>query len=204
MSNAQTAFAPEFCDYPPHVSVAGDYADIRPPETDYGQELTAREATFLTERDGLFQATATEAAWPDVQFRGGQPGFIRIIDQRTIGFVERRSNRQAIGAGGPEQKDRVSIIAVDFARRRRLRLIGHVRTTDDADVVEFLNPLGVPDANLAVVVRIAAFDWSGSDDIPLRLTDGERHGELARLHARIRCLERNIDPLTTSACKMAR
>ncbi|GHF52454.1 pyridoxamine 5'-phosphate oxidase family protein [Seohaeicola zhoushanensis] len=189
---SEIAFTPAVRAEQQRFGSAADYAARLSPDRSGGAELTAREVAFLTERDGVFQATVSETGWPYVQFRGGQPGFLKIIDHRTIGYADYSGNRQYISTGNLRHNDRVSIIAVDYARRKRLKLLGHARISEDPDIIALLNRDGGPAAERAIVIRVAGFDWNCPQHIPVRLTDEEAGAEIARLRARIDILEREI------------
>ncbi|PWJ20327.1 pyridoxamine 5'-phosphate oxidase family protein [Jannaschia seohaensis] len=171
---------------------AETYARVLSPERNDGAELGPRETAFLKDRDGVYQATVSETGWPYVQFRGGARGFLKVIDKQTVGYADYRGNRQYISLGNLRHDDRVSIIAVDYARRERLKLWGHVRITEDPKILDLLNGVDGPLAERGVIVRIAAFDWNCPKHIPLRLTEDERDGEIARLTARISDLEEEL------------
>jgi predicted pyridoxine 5'-phosphate oxidase superfamily flavin-nucleotide-binding protein len=189
---ANIAFTPRVRAEQRRFGSADAYARVLLPERDDGAELGPREASFLSARDGFFQATVSETGWPYVQFRGGAPGFLKIIDQRTIGYADYRGNRQYISVGNLRHDDRVSIIAVDDARRERLKLWGHVRITEDADVVDLFNGADGPRAERGIVIRIVAFDWNCPKNIPVRLIDAARENEIAQLRGRIASLERDL------------
>src|SRR5712672_1250216 len=61
--------------------------------------LNVQEAAFITGRDGFYLASVSETGWPYVQFRGGPPGFLRLIDDKTLAFADLRGNRQYISLG---------------------------------------------------------------------------------------------------------
>ncbi|MEO9780500.1 MAG: pyridoxamine 5'-phosphate oxidase family protein [Sedimentitalea sp.] len=181
---------------------ADAYARVLSPDRHDGSELTAREAEFLTARDGIYQATASETGWPYVQFRGGAPGFIKVIDQRTIGYADFRGNQQYISVGNLRHDDRVSIIALDYPRRKRLKLWGHAQIVEDADVIGLLHDGTGPKVERGIVIRVAAFDWNCPQHIPIRLTDAERDNEIAQLRTRIKTLENRLNetaPVTQEA-----
>jgi predicted pyridoxine 5'-phosphate oxidase superfamily flavin-nucleotide-binding protein len=200
---ADIAFTPRVRAEQRRFGSADTYARVLSPERDDGGELGPREAAFLSARDGLFQATVSETGWPYVQFRGGAPGFLKIIDKQTIGYADYRGNRQYISVGNLRNDDRVSIIAVDYARRERLKLWGHVRITEDADLVDLLNGADGTRAERGIVIRIVAFDWNCPKNIPVRLTDAEREGEIARLYDRIASLERELARKTSCECELS-
>lgn len=199
---ADIAFTPRVREEQRRFGSADTYARVLSPERNDGGELGPREAAFLSARDGLYQATVSETGWPYVQFRGGAPGFLKVIDKRTIGYADYRGNRQYISVGNLRHDDRVSIIAVDYARRERLKLWGHVRITEDAEVVDLLNGADGPRAERGIVIRIVAFDWNCPQHIPVRLTDAERADEIAQLRNRIACLERDLARKTAFQCEL--
>lgn len=186
---AQIAFTPRVRAEQARHGSAEAYGRVLNADHDSGSLLTEREAAFLEARDGVVQATVGETGWPYVQFRGGTPGFLRVIDPQTIAYADYRGNRQYISTGNLRHDDRVSILAIDYARRMRLKLLGRARITENAEVLEFLNPAGAPRAERSVVIRVEAFDWNCPQHIPVRMTDAEHDGELQRLRQRIAELE---------------
>ena len=200
---ADIAFTPRVRAEQRRFGSADAYARVLAPDRDDGAELGPREAAFLSVRDGFFQATVSESGWPYVQFRGGAPGFLKIIDKWTIGYADYRGNRQYISVGNLRHDDRVSIIAVDYARRQRLKLWGHVRITEDADIVDLLNGVDGPRAERGIVTRIVAFDWNCPQHIPVRMTDAERDDEIENLCDRIASLERELARKTASQSELS-
>ncbi|HEX6012712.1 MAG TPA: pyridoxamine 5'-phosphate oxidase family protein, partial [Geminicoccaceae bacterium] len=61
--------------------------------------LGPAEAAFLAARDSFYLASVGETGWPYVQHRGGPPGFLKVLDERTIGFADFRGNRQHVSVG---------------------------------------------------------------------------------------------------------
>ena len=186
---ANIAFTPAVRAEQARHGSADIYARVLSDERQDGAHLTEREADFLQARDGIFQATVSESGWPYVQFRGGTPGFLKVIDPQTVAYADYRGNRQYISTGNLQGNDRVSILAIDFAKRRRLKLLGHARITEDPKLIAYLNPTDGPRAERAIVIRVAAFDWNCPQHIPVRRTDAEHGGEVDRLRARIAELE---------------
>lgn len=187
---ANIAFTPAVRAMQARHGSADIYARMLSDASQEGDQLTEREAAFLRARDGIFQATVSETGWPYVQFRGGAPGFLNVIDPQTVAYADYRGNKQYISTGNLQNNDRVSILAIDFARRRRLKLLGHARITVDPTVIAYLNPPDGPKADRAIVIRVAAFDWNCPQHIPVRRTDAEHGDEIDRLRARITELEK--------------
>ena len=155
--------------------------------------LTDDEIEFLAERDGFYLATVSETGWPYVQHRGGPPGFVRVLDDHTIGWADFRGNLQYISAGNLGGDDRVAMITVDYARRRRLKIFGHARivTADqDPDLIRSLSHAQY-DAVVerAVVVSVDAFDWNCPQHITPRFSAAELEPALADMRQRLSDLE---------------
>jgi predicted pyridoxine 5'-phosphate oxidase superfamily flavin-nucleotide-binding protein len=142
-----------------------------------GAALTETEAAFVGARDGFYQATVGENGWPYVQFRGGPPGFLRVLDARTIAYADFRGNMQYISAGNLSRDGRVSLILMDYANRRRLKLFGRARLVDAADdpalVARLEDPAYRARIERAVVISVEAFDWNCPQHITPRFTEAE-------------------------------
>jgi hypothetical protein len=83
----------------------------------------------------FYMATVSETGWPYVQHRGGQTGFVQVLDDQHIAFADYAGNRQLISVGNLAGNQRVALIAVDYARRVRLKLLGTMAVqtlSDDA------------------------------------------------------------------------
>src|SRR6202051_4993211 len=69
-------------------------------ETDRPSDrFTDAEASFISSRDSFYIATVSETGWPYVQHRGGPPGFLRMLDDKTLAIADYRGNRQYITIG---------------------------------------------------------------------------------------------------------
>ena len=151
------------------------------------------EAAFVGERDGFYMATVTESGWPYVQHRGGPTGFLRVLDERTIGFADFRGNRQYVSVGNLAADGRVGLIAVDYPRHRRLKILGRARIVTAAQDPALLGRLEVAEYPAAIerglVVAVEAFDWNCPQHITPRFTPAEIADAVAPLRARIAELE---------------
>jgi predicted pyridoxine 5'-phosphate oxidase superfamily flavin-nucleotide-binding protein len=165
--------------------------------------LGPREAEFITARDSFYMATVSESGWPYLQHRGGPPGFLRVLDAGTLGFADFRGNRQYVSTGNLSVDDRVALIMLDYAGRRRLKLLGHARLVDvaeDAGLVERLHPPGyVARAERAVLIAVEAFDWNCPQHITPRYSEADMEERTDDLRTRITELEAEIARLRTQA-----
>ena len=165
--------------------------------------LGPREVEFIAERDSFYMATVGETGWPYLQHRGGPAGFLRVLAPDTLGFADYRGNRQYVTTGNLAADDRVALILVDYAARRRLKLMGRARLVEasaDAELVARLHPAGyAARAERAMLISVEAFDWNCSQHIPLRLGEAEMAAHAAALRARIADLEEEVARLRRSA-----
>jgi predicted pyridoxine 5'-phosphate oxidase superfamily flavin-nucleotide-binding protein len=155
--------------------------------------LGPAEAAFLAARDSFYLATVSETGWPYVQHRGGPPGFVRVLDERTIGFADLRGNRQYVSVGNLGHDDRVALILVDYPARRRLKILGRARLVepeeDPATLARLVPPGQDARVERGILIKALAFDWNCPRHITPRFTAAEIAPLLTPLHARIAELE---------------
>jgi predicted pyridoxine 5'-phosphate oxidase superfamily flavin-nucleotide-binding protein len=153
------------------------------------------EAGFISARDSLYMATVGETGWPYVQHRGGPPGFVRVLDEATIGFADFRGNRQYVSVGNALANDRVSLFFMDYANRTRLKMLGRIEVIG-ADHPLLLDRLAVPAYRAKVerglLVHVEAFDWNCPQHITPRFTAAEVEAATAPLRRRIADLESRL------------
>jgi len=154
------------------------------------------EVAFIAERDTLYLATVSETGWPYIQHRGGPPGFIRVLDDKTVGFADFRGNRQYISVGNLANDDRVSLILMDYPNRARLKILGRARIVGKSDET-LLQQLNLPDYRAVIergfVITVEAFDWNCPQHITPRFTLTEIEETTTPLRARIIELESKIE-----------
>ena len=162
--------------------------------SDLGDRLGPHEQAFIRERDGFYMASVSETGWPYIQFRGGQKGFLRIIDDRSIGFADLRGNTQYISVGNLQHDDRVALFLMDYARQSRLKILGRVKIHEgDAEARKLIETLRVPDekspAERVLVIHVEAFDWNCPQHITPRYTEEELVKILEPMRRRLDALE---------------
>lgn len=161
--------------------------------------FTEAETGFIAERDSAYMASVAENGWPYVQHRGGPPGFLRVLDETTLGFADFRGNRQHISLGNLMADGRVALILMDYPHRRRLKILGHARIVDagaDPALAERLTVAGYrARVERAILIRLQAFDWNCPQHITPRLTEAELHVALAPVQRHIAELEAELAQL---------
>lgn len=162
-----------------------------------GARLDEREIAFLAAADHFFQASVSETGWPYVQHRGGPAGFLRVLDQRTIGFADLGGNRQYISLGNLQHDDRVALIIVDWSARRRLKLMGWVSLVEASEDPELVARLAVPGygvAERAYIIRLAGFDWNCPQHLTERIPRAQAERQLAALRQEVASLRQSVAP----------
>ncbi len=168
-------------------------------ETQGGFEtaITPDLVAFLAVIDTAFLATANSAGQPYAQHRGGPKGFIRLVDQATLGFADYTGNRQYITTGNLRENDKAFLFLMDYALRRRVKLWGQARVVEnDAALIESLTSEGYrARAEQAILFRVTAWDSNCAQYIPRKLDADEVALDLDELRTRIRALEVENDRL---------
>ncbi|MFD6426300.1 pyridoxamine 5'-phosphate oxidase family protein [Streptomyces sp. NPDC060198] len=147
------------------------------------------EAAFITARDGFYLASATEDGWPYVQYRGGPPGFVHVLDPGTLAYTEVRGNRQYITTGNLRSDDRVSLFFMDYSRQLRLKVMARAQTLDTAQEAELSERLadvrtdGSPEQ--LMVIRVEGTSWNCSKHITPRFSEEELAEALLPVRQRI-------------------
>ncbi len=155
--------------------------------------FTEAEAQFIARRDSFYMATVSENGWPYVQHRGGPPGFLKMLDERTLGFIDFAGNRQYISLGNLSADDRACLILMDYPARRRLKIYAHVEARNLADDPELAERLALPAYKArperAFLVHLKAFDWNCQQHITPRFSEPELAEALAPVRRRLEELE---------------
>ena len=155
--------------------------------------LTPELARFIAERDSFFMATASREGWPYVQHRGGPPGFLAVLDERTLAFADFSGNRQYLSLGNLAENHRVHLFLMDWAHARRLKIWGLAEVVEDAGLIKALMPAGY-DARPERVIRIhiEAWDMNCNQHITRRFSERELTPGLDALARRIVLLEARL------------
>jgi uncharacterized protein len=158
-------------------------------------KFTPDEAAFIARRDSFYMATVSETGWPYVQHRGRSPGFLKVVDEKTLAFPDYRGNRQHISLGNLNADDRAAVILVDYAHKARLKIFAHIGVTRlDArpDLTAFVDSAGykaMPERIL--LLRLAEFDWNCPQHITPQFTEMKIAEALQPLRDRLAALKAN-------------
>lgn len=163
--------------------------------------ITADLARFIAAQTSVFLATANREGQPYIQHRGGPPGFLRILDDSTIGFVDFAGNRQYITQGNFADNPKAYLFLIDYAHRRRIKIWGDARVVaGDADLTAKLMPADYKArAEQVILFTVSAWDANCPQHIPLRLDAADVAGLIDERDKRIKVLEAEIRSLRGSS-----
>jgi len=157
----------------------------------FPDKVTPELARFIAEQDMAFLGTADAGGAPYIQHRGGPKGFIKVLDERTLGFADYRGNRQYITLANLSENDRAFLFLLDPARRQRIKLWGRARVVEnDAALIERLFDAGYKARpERAILFTIEAWDVNCSQHIAARFTEAELEEAFAAVREKVAALE---------------
>jgi predicted pyridoxine 5'-phosphate oxidase superfamily flavin-nucleotide-binding protein len=158
----------------------------------WSRTITEELATFIAERDSLYLGTASADGQPYIQHRGGKPGFLKVLDERTLAFADFSGNRQHISMGNLSENDRAFVFLMDYPNRRRIKVWGTAKIVEgDHALLQQLTDDHYPGKPQRVVLfRIEAWDVNCPQHILPRWTEEELAPNLESLRNRVDELER--------------
>jgi uncharacterized protein len=152
---------------------------------------------FIEAQTSIFIATANATGQPYIQHRGGPPGFLRVLDEKRLGFVDFAGNRQYITQGNLADNPSAHLFLIDYAQRQRVKIWGQARIVeDDAALTARLMPNGYKArAEQVVLFTVSAWSANCSQHIPLRVEAADVAAALADRDKRIEALEAELERL---------
>jgi uncharacterized protein len=140
----------------------------------FARELPADVMAFIAQRDSAYLATASADGQPYMQHRGGPPGFLQVLNDHTLAFLDYPGNRQFISIGHLAENERAFLFLMDYANARRLKLWGRAQVSNDPELIARLMPsAGSPRVEHAIVFTVLAWDWNCSQHIPRLVPAGD-------------------------------
>lgn len=147
-------------------------------------------ADFVAGIDTAYLATANAEGQPYAQHRGGPKGFIRVLDAHTLAFADYNGNRQYVSTGNLADNDKAFLFLMDYAHRRRIKIWGRARVSDDPAIIAQLMPENYrARPEQAILFTVEAWDVNCPQHIPQKLDAADVAGAIDHLKARIAELE---------------
>ncbi|NJM29727.1 MAG: pyridoxamine 5'-phosphate oxidase [Rhizobiales bacterium] len=158
-------------------------------------------AAFIAAQTSVFLATANAEGQPYIQHRGGPPGFIRVLDEKTLAFADFKGNRQFITQGNLAENPKAYLFLIDYMNRQRIKIWGEARVVeDDAALIASLMPENYEARpEQAILFTVHAWDSNCPQHIPQRFEAADVARALAARDQRIAELEAEVARLKGSA-----
>ena len=163
----------------------------------WSDTITADLASFIASTQSFYLGTANADGQPYIQHRGGPPGFLHVLDAKTLAFADFSGNRQYITTGNLAENPRAYIFIMDYARQLRVKIWGTAKVIEDDDqLVSRLRPIrGNIRAERAIVFEVKAWDRNCPQHIPVLFSQADVQAAVAPLHERIAALEAELATL---------
>ena len=159
--------------------------------------ITPDLAAFVAAQTSVFLATASKRGQPYMQHRGGPPGFLNVLDDRTLGFADFAGNRQYITLGNLAENPKAHLFLIDYLHRQRVKIWGEARVVEgDDELTAKLMPKGYKARpEQAILFTVSAWDANCPQHIPQRFDAADVEAALVKRDQRIAALEAEIERL---------
>ncbi len=163
--------------------------------------VTPDLADFLADLDMFYLGTANAEGQPYIQYRGGSPGFLKVIDEHTLGFADFGGNRQYITLGNLSENPKAFLFLMDYVNRQRIKLWGTARIVEnDTDLLEQLREPAYPGkVERAILFTVEAWDVNCPQHIHQRFSQRQIAPAVEQLQTRIAELESEVKSLRSSS-----
>ncbi|WP_235622415.1 pyridoxamine 5'-phosphate oxidase family protein [Nostoc sp. PCC 7524] len=162
--------------------------------------VTPQIAEFIAQLEGFYLGTVSSNGYPYIQFRGGPPGFLKVLDEKTLGFADFSGNVQYITVGNLSGNDKAFLFLMDYRHRRRIKIWGRAEYVEGES--SLLEQVRVPDdpaqVERAILFHVEATSENCPQHIPIRYSEREVAAMIAPLQNRIAELEQQLSEQNSS------
>lgn len=156
--------------------------------------ITPKITEFIAQLEGFYLGTVSSNGYPYIQFRGGPTGFLKVLDEKTLGFADFSGNVQYITVGNLSGNDKAFLFLMDYRHRRRIKIWGRAEYIEGES--SLLEQLRVPDypaqVERAILFHVEATSENCPQHIPIRYSEREVETMIAPLRDRITELEQQL------------
>ncbi len=156
--------------------------------------ISPQMAAWISQLDGCYLGTVSSTGYPYIQFRGGPAGFLKVLDQKTLGFADFSGNVQYITVGNLAGNDKAFLFLMDYRHRKRVKVWGRAEVVEGES--DWLTQLRRPDyaatVERAILFHVEAVSENCPQHIPIRYSETEVEAMLAPLRDRIANLETQL------------
>lgn len=134
-------------------------------------EITGELKAFIENQDSIFIATVNAEGQPYIQHRGGPKGFLKVIDKKTIVFVDYAGNRQYITQGNLIDNPKAHLFLIDYENQRRVKIWGMARVEEgnQAEVEKYMPKAYKAKPEQVIYFTVAAWDPNCPQHIPVKI-----------------------------------
>jgi hypothetical protein len=156
--------------------------------------ITPKVAEFIAQLDGFYLGTVGSNGYPYIQFRGGTPGFLKVLDEKTLGFADFSGNVQYITVGNLSANDKAFLFLMDYRHRKRIKIWGRAEFVEgDSEWIQQLQVPNYPaEIERVILFHVEAISENCPQHIPIRYSEPEVESMLAPLRDRIAELEEQL------------
>lgn len=156
--------------------------------------ITPKLEEFIAQLDGFYLGTVSSNGYPYIQFRGGPSGFLKVLDQKTLGFADFSGNVQYITVGNLSGNDKAFLFLMDYRHRKRIKIWGRAEYVEDNPaLIERLRDSDYSaEVQGAILFHVEATSENCPQHIPRRYSETEVAAMMAPLQARIAELEQQL------------
>ena len=159
--------------------------------------VTPELSSFIARLDMFYLGTSSATGQPYIQYRGGPPGFLKVIDAKTLGFADFSGNQQYISWGNLSENPQAFLFLMDYSQSRRIKLWGQARVVENDP--QLLTSLGDPayeaKSERAILFQIEAWDINCPQHIHRRFPQREVAPVIEALQTEIANLKAELDSL---------
>jgi predicted pyridoxine 5'-phosphate oxidase superfamily flavin-nucleotide-binding protein len=159
--------------------------------------ITPDLTRFIAGLDMFYLGTANAEGQPYIQYRGGSPGFLKVVDDHTLGFADFRGNRQYITLGNLSENPKAFLFLMDYANSQRVKIWGTARVIEgDLSLEERLRDPEYPGkVERAILFSVEAWDVNCQQHIHQRFSQRQLSPVIEQMKTRIAELETEVAAL---------
>lgn len=151
---------------------------------------------FIAKQDSFYMASANADGQPYIQHRGGPAGFLKVLDEHTLGFADYGGNRQYITAGNLSENEKIQLFLMDYPNRVRIKIWGTAKVSQDKKVIEkLMDETYRARPERAILIHVEAWDVNCPKHITPRFTEAQIAKQTESLNQRIQELEAELKTL---------
>ncbi|MGO9454294.1 MAG: pyridoxamine 5'-phosphate oxidase family protein [Candidatus Binataceae bacterium] len=194
--SSDVAFTPAVKDIQTRKGSRQGYASMEE-RGSWETRITPDLAEFIGRQESVFLGTANAEGQPYIQHRGGPPGFLKVLDDKTLGFADFAGNRQYITLRNLSENPKAFIFLIDYGNRQRVKIWGEARVAEnDQELIKKLKPEGYrARVEQAIVFTVSAWDSNCPQHIPQRFEAADVKAMLAERDKRIEDLTKELELL---------